>query len=66
MLTGKQKQVVEQWGEEICKYSREVDPSGELHWNSMFIGFAIGRGLSIEAATDYNLYEEAFKKETEE
>ena len=63
-LTKQQKKVVGEWGDMICRHSKQVDPGDELQWESMFIGFAIGRGLTIDEATDYDLYiDHAFVKE---
>lgn len=65
-LTEKQQQVVDEWGSMICCNHEQIDPENELHWESMFIGFAVGRGLTIGDATDFSLYMlHAFKKEAQ-
>ncbi len=62
-LTKKHQQLIEDYGKLICKNAEEIDDSGRFTWQALFIGFAIGRGFSIEEATDYGFYMEAFKKE---
>lgn len=52
------KEVAEEWGAEVCAKANEVDPLDEHEWRSMWIGFAIGRGLAPEVATDYDFYME--------
>ena len=61
-LTEQEKQIIQDYGE-ICKRWEEIDPNNEFIWRGIFIGFAIGCGLSIENAVRWQLYEEAFKKE---
>lgn len=65
MLTRKQRQVIEQWDRKICKHASEVDPNNQLHWRSLFIGFAIGCGVSVDVATSSELYNLAFEKESQ-
>ena len=50
------------WQDEVCK--KNVDPESRYCWESLFVGFALGKGLSVEEATDYSLYiNEAFPLE---
>lgn len=61
-----ESKVIADWTIMICKRAGEVDQGNELDWRALFIGFAIGRGLSVERATDYMFYmDHAFPKETE-
>lgn len=46
---------VREWSN-FCKQADDVDPSNDLDWQSLWIGFALGRGLSIELATSYRIY----------
>jgi hypothetical protein len=55
------KAVVEAWATEICHKADILDPDNQLDWESMWIGFAIGKGLSINDAA--NFYDLAFEKE---
>lgn len=57
-LTAHEREVIDAWREKICNHGEEIDPENELDWTALFIGFAIGMGLSIESATDYALYDE--------
>ena len=57
----KVKPIIKAWTTEVCTHSSQIDPSNELHWRSLFIGFAIGKGLSLKEAIDWSLYaNEAF------
>lgn len=59
------KEVIEAWEKEICQKANEVDEANEFHWESLFVGFAIGKGLPIEEAIDYKFYiNEAFPIES--
>lgn len=51
------------WKEEICDRATQVDMTNELDWESLFIGFMIGKGIPIHEATDPLFYEEGFKYE---
>lgn len=63
-LPPKLQAVIDAWEKEICRNASLVDPSEEYIWQGVFVGFAIGRGLTIEEATDYDLYNKyAFPKE---
>jgi len=55
---GNMEELIEMWKKEICDKSEEIDPEEELCWKSLFVGFLIGKGIDIETATDYKLYEE--------
>jgi hypothetical protein len=33
------------WHTDICKRSEVVDPGNELHWRSLWIGYAVAKGL---------------------
>lgn len=57
-LSKKQREVIKAWREEICRAHGDLDPGEDLDWHALFIGFAIGRGLSIDEATDYDLYDQ--------
>ena len=57
------EELLKAWDTEICQKQELIDPENEQDWNSMFIGFALGKGFSIEEATDYDLYYEAFQYE---
>jgi hypothetical protein len=57
------KEVLKAWKEEICG-NDNVDPDDELDWRSLFIGFAIGKGLPVSKATESSLREAAFKLES--
>lgn len=59
------KSVGKLWGEKICRRAGDIDPDSEQDWRSMWIGFAIASGLSIEEATSYGIYMAvAFTEET--
>lgn len=59
----KLKKIIDAWSKEICDRASQIDPNDELCWQSMFTGFAIGCGATVEEAINYDLYKEAFKKE---
>ena len=65
-----EKELLEAWDKEICKKGKQIDPSQELCWRSLFIGFAIAKGYQLKYSGIYNiinklneLYKEAFKYE---
>lgn len=38
---------------EMCEHADEVDPTGEQDWFSLSLGWAIGKGLTFEAAWEF-------------
>lgn len=51
------------WAAEICANQDIIDPCDEHDWQSLFVGFAIGKGYPLTEALDYALYMEAFRLE---
>jgi len=47
-LTGKEKAALHRFQREVCERAGDVDPGGELHWESLAIGFFVGVGLSVD------------------
>jgi len=42
--------------EEVSEKSKEIDPCNEQDWFSLTLGWAIGRGLDIDAAKEFAIY----------
>ena len=42
--------LLDDYGSEILGCAEDIDPGNEEDWNSMAIGWAIGKGLTIEDA----------------
>ena len=58
------KLLLESWRDDVCKHSDVIDPEGKYCWESLFVGFALGKGASIKQATDFKLYiDEAYPYE---
>jgi len=52
---GFQLEVLREWRDEICKKRQQIDPNGEMLLMSLWLGFAIGKGLTVDEARDcYN------------
>jgi hypothetical protein len=51
-------QVLKVWKEKVCKNGSVINDSFlyRADWHSLFIGLAIGMGMSLEEATDYSFY----------
>lgn len=47
---------VERFRTEVCERSSEVDPSEELDWYSLSLGFFIACGLTPDIATDMAIH----------
>jgi hypothetical protein len=58
MLSSEKESLIAAWRYEVCNQANEIDPEDEHDWHSLFVGFALGHGLSIEDATDYKFYEQ--------
>ena len=57
------EEVLKAWQDEVCK--KDIDPENRYCWESLFVGFALGKGLSVKEATDYSFYiNEAFPLES--
>ena len=57
--------VVEAWDKEICQKRDILDPDDQLCWESLFWGFAIGKGLPL-SEIENGLYRLALRKEVGE
>lgn len=53
---GREREVLRLWATEIVAMSAKIDPDGELDWHALFIGFALGKGLGMGQALNYDLY----------
>jgi uncharacterized protein YfaA (DUF2138 family) len=52
------KEVLKAWKERVCLNAEKIDASVDKMacWHSLFIGFCLGLGLTLEEATDYSFY----------
>ena len=48
-----EKDLNEQWISEVYVNSKEVDEHNQEDWHSLCLGWAIGKGLSIQEAKDF-------------
>lgn len=62
MTEKRQKELLDAWYNEICLHADEIDAGGGI-WEGIFIGFMIGKGCTIEEATDYDFYTKGYKLE---
>lgn len=49
-------EVIKAWKLEVCDWAGEIDPENEMDWHALFVGFAMGKGLSPADALDYSFY----------
>lgn len=63
MSEGKKEEVFDAWKRLVCDRQEDVDPCGEYHWESMFVGFALAMGCPPEEATDKRFYDVAYEIE---
>lgn len=49
-------QMQKEFKAEIHDQAEKVDPENELDWFALTLGFAIGRGMTIEAAREFALH----------
>ena len=49
-------QIVLDFENEVHNQSADIDPSCELHWESLTVGWALGKGLNPEEALEFTLY----------
>lgn len=57
----KKEELLQNWKILFCDKSEYIDPSNELHWESLFIGMAIAYNFTIDEAKEY--YDEAWQLE---
>lgn len=56
--------VVSAYGQNVVAFAGEIDPEDELDWFALWVGFALGRsvtlgrGVPVVDATDYSFYDE--------
>lgn len=55
-----QQAVLKAWKLEVCDRREDLDPDDQLETDSLFIGFAIGKGLPINEANDDDFVTAAF------
>lgn len=55
-LSGLERLVVVQYGQEVCAMAPKIDEGDEYCWQSLWIGFALAKGLGIGRATEYRFY----------
>jgi hypothetical protein len=53
------KEVLLAWRDVLCRKSQRLNLD-ESHWEDLFIGFAMGKGLTIQETRAYRLYGKAF------
>ncbi len=64
MISPAAQAVIEAWKIDVCARSGEIDPENEHDWQSLFVGFAVGRGLPLSEALSSDLYyDHAFPEE---
>lgn len=55
ILSGEQKELLEQFRLEVCLNSKAVDPDEERYWYDLSIGWFLAKGMTINQATDLAL-----------
>lgn len=55
-LGGRERMIVQEYGQEVCAMRAKIDPDNEFDWCALWIGFALGKGLGHAQATDYGFY----------
>lgn len=45
--------LVDLYKEQIVSHAAEIDPSDRHDWESMALGWAIGRGMTVEEADEF-------------
>ena len=54
--------VIDAWEQDVCRRADDVDPNQELHWESIFIGYAIAKGIPQDRAWEL-YYPHAYERE---
>lgn len=60
-ISKEEQQLLKDWKLQIC--NADFDFGDDVDWESMFIGFALGKGYNFITATDYSLYKLALEME---
>lgn len=52
---GKERFILQEYAQEVCAMRAKIDPANEHDWHSLWVGYAVSKGLAGEALT-YRFY----------
>ena len=56
VLTAQEQEVVAAYATLLTDIGTQIDPHAEKEWETLWLGFALAKGLSLAQASDYRFY----------